>query len=131
MKKIIFLLSILLSFCSLYAQTGIVYDLEPGMEQIQERNIKVWQKVKYVQGYRVQIASFSGTNSLASAEKAKSNFEEKFPNYSAYIVYMEPYFCLRVGDFTTKIQAYHAFRRIKPIFEGAFLVKDKVNFLSE
>lgn len=131
MKKVAFFIVIFCAWIGAWAQSNVTYDLEPGLEQIQEWNVQAWQKVEQINGYRIQITTFSGTNSLAKAEKAKAEFEKSFSEYPAYITYLEPYFRLRVGDFKSKLEAYRALREISLSYEGAFVIKDEVNFMSE
>ena len=94
-------------------------------------NKKVWQKVEKIEGYRIQITTFSGTNSLARAEKAKMEFENSFSEYPAHISYLEPYFRLRIGDFRSKLEAYEALQKISLQYEGAFIIRDEINFKEE
>lgn len=115
----------------LQAQSSVTYDLEPGLEQIMDWNKKVWQKVEKIEGYRIQITTFSGTNSLARAEKAKMEFENSFSEYPAHISYLEPYFRLRIGDFRSKLEAYEALQKISLQYEGAFIIRDEINFKEE
>lgn len=128
MKKVAFLVVILFALIGLQAQSSVTYDLEPGLEQIMDWNKKVWQKVDQIEGYRIQITTFSGTNSLARAKRAKAEFENSFSEYPAYISYLEPYFRLRVGDFRSKLEAYDALRNISLQYGGAFIIRDEVNF---
>lgn len=131
MKKVAFSVMIFFALMGLQAQSSVTYDLEPGLEQIMDWNKKVWQKVEQIGGYRIQITTFSGTNSLARAEKAKAEFENSFSEYPAYISYLEPYFRLRIGDFRSKLEAYEALRKVSLQYEGAFIIKDEINFKGE
>ena len=122
---------IFFALMGLQAQSSVTYDLEPGLEQIMDWNKKVWQKVEKIEGYRIQITTFSGTNSLARAEKAKMEFENSFSDDPAHISYLEPYFRLRIGDFRSKLEAYEALQKISLQYEGAFIIRDEINFKEE
>lgn len=80
-----------------------------------------------IEGWRVQIKSFSGNNSKKEANDIKSTFLMKNPDMEAYIVYQAPNFKVRVGDFRTKLEASKFYRDIKYDFPSAFIVKDDIN----
>lgn len=80
---------------------------------------KVW-------GYRVQI--FTGKN-RDEASKIKALFISNFPDVDNYLVYEEPNYKVRVGDFLAKIGARELCEKINknPTLNGAFVVKSMVN----
>ena len=111
------------------AQSNLSYDLENGITKLEEMHVTAWSKVKKIDGYRIQLISLSGTNSKAIVEKMQIDFNNKFPEVEAYVTYFEPNFRLRVGDFRTKLEAYHVYQMINFSFPGAFIIKDKIEFL--
>ena len=113
MKKIltIFFFSMLWSFA--LAQGTVRYDIEPEILRIQEDYISNWRKVGEINGYRIQIAAYSGVNSKSQAEYAKNSFNNLFPYTKAYLIYNEPYFKVRVGNYFTRLQAYKDLETIK------------------
>lgn len=80
---------------------------------------KVW-------GYRVQI--FTGKN-RDEASRIKALFINLFPDVDNYLVYEEPNYKVRVGDFLAKIGARELCEKINknPTLNGAFVVKSMVN----
>jgi hypothetical protein len=114
---------------SLFAQSNVSYDIENGVTTLEELHANAWNKVKRVEGYRIQLISLSGTNSKAIVEKMQIDFNVKFPDIPAYVTYFEPNFRLRVGDFRTKLEAYHVYQSINSSFPGAFIIKDKIEYL--
>lgn len=114
---------------SLFAQSNVSYDIENGVTTLEELHANAWNKVKRVEGYRIQLISLSGTNSKAIVEKMQIDFIVKFPDIPAYVTYFEPNFRLRVGDFRTKLEAYHVYQSINSSFPGAFIIKDKIEYL--
>ena len=75
-------------------------------------------------GYRIQI--LAGT-SRDEAYKVKANFSYKYGGYRSYLTYNSPYFKVRVGDFTERLEAYRFLQNIKSKFPGAFMVEQTVN----
>ncbi len=123
-----FLLPLLL-LCGLacQAQTGrITITGDVTATQMVERHIELNNKVKTIPGYRVQIASFSGANSKTNAFNLRDRFMLDYPGVQAYIVFDEPNFKVKVGDFRSRLEAYAFLQQIKEVYKG-YLVKDNIN----
>ena len=112
----------------LSAQGSVRYDVEPAITQIQEDYINNWRKVGEINGYRIQIAAYSGVNSKSQAEYAKNSFSSLFPYTKVYLVYTEPYFKVRVGNYYTRLQAYKDLENIKLTYPSAYIVPDKISY---
>ena len=111
-----------------YAQKNVHYDIEDGINLVEKQYIDAWKKIKKIEGFRIQITSFSGVNSKASIDKIADQFAQQFPNIPYEISYFEPNFRLRVGNYHTKLEAYKALQKIMPVFPGAFVLKDQIDF---
>jgi hypothetical protein len=128
MRKIFVILLFIVSCATVLAQGSVRYDIEPGIVRIQEDYINNWRKVGEINGYRIQIAAYSGVNSKSQAEYAKNSFSSLFPYTKAYLVYTEPYFKVRVGNYYTRLQAYKDLENIKLTYPSAYIVPDKINY---
>lgn len=93
--------------------------------QMVERHVELNQRVKTIPGYRVQIASFSGANSKTSAFNLRDNFLTDYPTVQAYIVFDEPNFKVKVGDFRTRLEAYAFLQQIKETYKG-YIIRDNI-----
>lgn len=87
------------------------------------RHVAISQVHHSMPGYRVQI--FFGPQRL-KANEIKTEFLQNFPNTGAYLVYQQPNFKIRVGDFKTRLEAMKFLKEIQPLYSTAFLVKDEV-----
>ena len=110
------------------AQGNIRYDIEPSIVKIQEDYIYNWRKVGEINGYRIQIAAYSGVNSKSQAESARNSFNNLFPYTRAYLTYSEPYFKVRVGNYYTRLQAYKDLESIRETYPSAYIVPDKISY---
>jgi len=129
MKNILIILLLTVAFClRLSAQESVRYDIEPGIVRIQEDYVNNWKKVGEINGYRIQIAAYSGVNSKSQAEYAKNSFNNLFPYTKAYIIYTEPYFKVRVGNYYSRLQAYKELENIKLTYPSAYIVPDKISY---
>lgn len=107
---------------------GIVTIEQPfGVKNILEKQIQFNSKFIGSKGYRIQIGFFSGNKGREKAYKTKTNAVSELPEYDIYIVFSQPYFKVRIGDFYTKSQALMALKKIKEIYPGAFIVDDLIH----
>ncbi len=126
MRKTV-LTSLFLVFC-ITASAQVHYDVDPAVETIQADYIKAWSKIKETDGYRIQVAAFSGMNSRNAAESKINEFRAAFPETNAYISFQEPYFRVRVGNYFSKLEAYKALVKIQTVYPNAYIIPDKINY---
>lgn len=120
---------LILSFSTFYmaaAQTGhVTVTGDVAVNDMVARHVELNNRVKTMPGFRVQIASFSGTNSKTSAFSLRDRFITDYPSVQAYIVYDEPNFKVKVGDFRTRLEAYAFLQEIKDVYKG-YIIKDNI-----
>lgn len=121
---IIFNLSFLIDTAT--AQIGhVTVTGDVAVNEMVARHAEFNYRVKTMPGFRVQIASFSGTNSKTSAFSLRDRFMTDYPMVQAYIVYDEPNFKVKVGDFRTRLEAYAFLQEIKEVYKG-YIIKDNI-----
>lgn len=128
MRKFLVILLFLFSCGIVVAQRNVRYDIEPGIERIQEDYVNNWRKLGTLNGYRIQIAAYSGVNSRSQAEVARNTFTNLFPYTKAYVIYTEPYFKVRVGNYYTRLQAYKDLENIRLSYPSAYIVPEKITY---
>lgn len=80
-------------------------------------------------GFRVQLLS---TRSVVEADSTKDNFrawaDEHIEGYSpeAYVIFRQPYYKVRVGDFRDQQKANNFSRMVKDEYPGAWVVHDRI-----
>lgn len=121
MKKIIPILFPI----ALFAQTGNTVEVSQSAEIAQLMNLyRAYNKKNdLADGYRLQIMFSNGRN---EAYNAKSKLYKQFPRESCYVIYEQPYYKLRVGDYTNRFEATDMLNQMLSTYTGAFIVKDKV-----
>ncbi len=121
------LVLLLLISGGLDAQSGkIIVHESPEVSEIVEKHKQVNKEVSKADGYRIQIFSVSGAGSKNRAEMTRADFLLKFPNTNVYIVYSEPYYKVRVGNFRSKIEALQMLQYYKEVYPYAFTVIDLI-----
>ncbi len=79
-------------------------------------------------GYRVQLYFGSGHNARESANKIRNQFVAQFPDVPAKVIFQEPNFKVRVGDYRTRSEALFLIKQMEGSFSGAYIVKDFIDY---
>ena len=81
-----------------------------------------------IPGYRVHLYMDSGNRARLNTQHEQAAFEELYPEQRSYIVYEEPYFKLRAGDFRTRLDARRFLEKIRRNYPAAYIVVDRINY---
>lgn len=98
-------------------------DNESLATQLVHRHKKVNASKMSMPGFRIQL--YFG-NERIKAQEIKSSFLQKHPKATAYMVYHQPNFKVRVGDFRTRLEAAGFLKLISEDFKTSFIVPDDV-----
>ncbi len=79
-------------------------------------------------GYRVQIFFASGHTARENANNIRNKFVSNYKDIPVYVVFEDPNFKVRVGDFRTKSEALAVLVQVEEQYKGAYIVKDFVKF---
>ena len=129
MKQCTFTLALsLFIFSGLFAQGNpekgaVVYIQDDRLDGLYELYLEKLRENPTIQGYRIQI--ISGANRDA-VNNVKKKFYSKFPELRPYVVYQQPNFKLRVGNFRTRLEAYKQWKDIEAFFPDAFIIRDNL-----
>lgn len=108
---------------------NISYDIEPSVEKASRLHVEAWEKVEKVNIYCIQLGSFSGESSGAKAQsivnELNTQFRSRGINAQAYSVFDAPNHKVRVGNYSTKQEAYGMFHELQVQYPGAFITRDK------
>ena len=80
-----------------------------------------------IDGFRVQIFMELGNDALRHADSVRTKFTEKYPDIPIYLVFGQPYYRLRIGDFRTRLEAENMYQQIKKKYKNAFVTADRIN----
>lgn len=93
--------------------------LEVALDTIAVRN----KTIRFAQGYRIQI--YSG-NDRKEAENAKAASYQLFPDITPYLIYAQPVYRVKAGDFLDRVVAEKYYVGFKAKYPAAIVVPDKV-----
>lgn len=74
-------------------------------------------------GYRIQI--YFGTD-RSKAQEIRNEFMKTFAEQGAYLIYQQPNFKVRIGDFRTRLEAQGFLNMLNDRYSPAFIVSDDV-----
>ena len=80
-----------------------------------------------IDGFRVQIFMELGNDAVRHADSVKAVFEEKYPDVPIYLIFGQPYYRLRVGDFRTRLEAENQYQQLKGEYGNSFVTADRIN----
>jgi hypothetical protein len=105
--------------------SGVFEDKIPDFDFFRLKERKLNHEGKNFKGYRVQIYSGLDNN---EAQRVRSDFLLKQQNkYNTYNTYEQPYYRLRVGDFTQYWHARKLQQDIVKDFPNAMIIQDNIN----
>lgn len=93
--------------------------------ELVQKHIEFNERLKTVPGYRIQIVSLSGSNAKNNAFELKNRFFTSYPDMTAYLIFDEPNFKVKIGDFISRLDAYVFLQYIKDEYPGT-IVRDNV-----
>jgi hypothetical protein len=103
------------------AQSKVTIIEDPGVTKMMEQYSQEHKALQAVEGWRVQILATPDRQNL---DRSLQTFQSRFPSLSADWVHHNPYYKIRVGAFTTKLEAMRLLYLLKPEYPGAYLVAD-------
>ena len=101
---------------------------DPRVDSLLQKHIELNEQNPDIEGWRVQIFIEAANYSKRMAIEAKSEFVGKYPNVRNYLIFQEPYYKVRIGDYRTKMEAEKFLKKIQYDYPNAFVVQDEINF---
>jgi len=127
MQKLI-LFVLLFFICNRTSAQNTVVSQDSLANRLVEKHKKQNAAHPSMPGYRIQL--YFG-NDRSKATDLKTEFANAYPKAGAYVVYRQPNFKLRVGDFKTRLEALKFLNEIQSDYSTAFIVQDDVRLPEE
>jgi hypothetical protein len=124
-KILVFILFIIANHTIAQTSEKVTWLMDSKTEALLNKKLELDKSKPSIQGYRVQL--YYGGN-RAEALELKSKFASVFPDIETYLIYQQPYFRLRAGNFRTRIEAYKLFQKVEKEFPSVFIVNDEIAF---
>lgn len=123
---LILLLSFLSLSCLAQNEGYLLIEQDQRIEQLIQRQKEIHSADNTIDGFRIQIFMESGNEAVEMANQAMEEFKEKYPDIPVYLVFGQPYYRLRVGDFRTRLEAEKAFQTLSKDYKKAFVTSDRI-----
>ena len=136
MKPIYIFAFLLMLFKISFAQKGEVTVIkDPLIDSLIAKRMEVYRSTGDVTlkpnkpvvsdyGYRVQVFYGSDRREMFNQQ---ARFKSSYPKINTYIVYKEPNYYLRVGDFRTRLEAQRLMSELRATFPTLFIFREKIN----
>ena len=108
---------------SLIHNNLITINQDPKVASLMNQYKDYNQRKEFTDGYRIQLMY---TDVRDEVYKSKSKTYGEFPDLPSYVEYEQPYYKLRIGDFSTRLEATYYLQKVISVYSGAFIVKDKI-----
>lgn len=126
MKKIILILLCLMTMNCLSQNTSIVIEQDERIESLIQRQKDIHLADNTIDGFRIQIFMESGNDAVEHANVAMEEFKLLYPDIPIYIIFGQPYYRLRVGDYRTRLEAEKVFQVLNKDYKEAFITGDRI-----
>lgn len=128
MRYLFLIFFCLISLFSFSQNEGyLLLNQDQRIEQLIEKQKEIHVADSTIDGFRIQIFMESGNHAVELANTAMEEFKEKYPDTPIYLVFGQPYYRLRVGDFRTRLEAEKAFQTLSKDYKKAFITSDRIN----
>lgn len=124
-KLIIICLLVVASHFVTKAQVEVIADGR--LQTILEKHVQYNRMAKTTKGFRIKVATYTSQGAKDKAFELKNDLLEAYPEHRSYIVFDEPYFIVKMGDFLTRLDAYAIYLEIKERVPTALIVADYIN----
>jgi hypothetical protein len=123
---IVYLIGLLLCAVTSNAQQNpyLKVDADPLLDSLIQASIDANKTSPSIQGFRIQIYSNSDRK---TATDTRTKALQLLPECEVYLVYQQPYFRVRVGDFRNRFEAFPIYRILLTEFDNVLIVPDKIN----
>lgn len=101
---------------------------DPRIDSLVQMHIELNKKNPNIAGWRINIFFETGNNSKKMAMEAKAKFVQSYTEVPCYVVFQEPYYKVRVGDYRTEMEAEKFLKEIVDEYPNSFVVEDEINF---
>jgi hypothetical protein len=131
MKKIILIGSIcLFAFSIIKAQNNVIHVADNAniiadlnLSKLLDINLEKNEKTDKIPGFRIQVAS---SNNRFKIDEEREVAKKELQKFHTHVIYDQPYYKLRLGDYKSRLDAMKHLQEILEIFSSAFIVKDEI-----
>lgn len=122
--KYVFVLLVIISCQKAFAQESIIINEDPKVTRIMDLYLRINKSITHISGWRITVLT---TTDRRLMEQTRTSFQQQFSMKTKW-EYIEPYYYLKAGAFSTRSDAVFTLENIKKKFTSAFLSRDKISY---
>ena len=127
MKLFLTTLLCVVSMCCFSQNEGyVIIGQDQRIEELIQKQKEIHSIDNTIDGFRVQIFMESGNDAVEHANAVMEVFKVNYPDIPIYLVFGQPYYRLRVGDFRTRLEAEKMFQTLSQEYKKAFVTSDRI-----
>ena len=127
MKLFLTTLLCVVSMCCFSQNEGyVIIGQDQRIEELIQKQKEIHSIDNTIDGFRVQIFMESGNDAVEHANAVMEEFKANYPDIPIYLVFGQPYYRLRVGDFRTRLEAEKMFQTLSQEYKKAFVTSDRI-----
>lgn len=127
MKLFLTALLCVVSMCCFSQNEGyVIVGQDQRIEELIQKQKEIYSIDNTIDGFRVQIFMESGNDAVEHANAVMEEFKVNYPDVPIYLVFGQPYYRLRVGDFRTRLEAEKMFQTLSQEYKKAFVTSDRI-----
>ena len=104
----------------------LVVEADPRLGEFVEKHKKINEKIKEINGFKVQIYAGRGTAGRSDASGAHTKFISNYPDEDAKTKFEHPLYRVHVGNFMRREEAELFCREVRTLFPRALVISAKV-----
>ena len=124
MRGLLFVFTCLFTQLIFAQKSSVIIQRDVHLDSLIQKNIEVSKAQNSMDGFRIQLFSGAERN---NANALKTKFLIQYPNIPVYLIYQQPYFKLRAGDFRNKLEAQWLYNQLLKDYGEVLIVPDKIN----
>jgi hypothetical protein len=121
MLRTISLTVILVAMTSVLLAQNIQIKEDPAITALADQFVGVNKTKMYISGWRVQILA---TTDRVKMESTRDAFKAQYPYLPLTWIHERPYYLLRAGAFTNKLDAMGLQQELRSVYPGTYLTQD-------
>ena len=125
-RLLVFVVTCLLSISCVAQEGFLILHQDTRIDTLLLKQRQIHANDSTIEGYRVQIFMELGNDALHNADSVRADFLKKYPEVPIYLMFGQPYYRLRVGDFRTRLEAENMYQRLKKKYKNAFVTADRI-----
>lgn len=110
-----------------FSQNGfLTVTQDQRINQLIQKQSEIYSADNTIKGFRIQIFMDSGNDAINHANIIMKEFKQKHPNIPIYLIFSQPYYRLRVGNYRNRLEAEKAFLQLSKIYKNAFITAERI-----